>query len=48
MTATAQTGRTGRITATTATRSSRPGRHQAEILARLRKANGQLAGVTAM
>lgn len=50
MTATAQTARTGRATATTAsaTRSARPGRHEAEVLARLRKANGQLAGVTAM
>lgn len=31
-----------------AERSSRSDRHEAEILARLRKANGQLAGVTAM
>ena len=30
------------------TRSARVRRHEAEILARLRKANGQLAGVTTM
>jgi CsoR family transcriptional regulator, copper-sensing transcriptional repressor len=43
VTTTAETAATAR-----ATRSARPGRHEAEILARLRKANGQLAGVTAM
>ena len=50
MTATAQTARTARTTAsaTRSARSARPGRHEAEVLARLRKANGQLAGVTAM
>jgi DNA-binding FrmR family transcriptional regulator len=30
------------------TRSARAGRHETEILARLHKANGQLAGVTTM